>query len=123
MGDTALISEESLEEFYPEGAAELCGIEPSEVTWLEETQPPENFVVQRGREKECPVCCSGSSRKLSLKGPTTGLTLHRKLLERTQQYPVASEEYITTQQSGILKTVNLKRNGLQFGSLFGVTQL
>ncbi|XP_041025788.1 plant cysteine oxidase 4-like [Juglans microcarpa x Juglans regia] len=27
---------------------ELCGIEPSEVAWLEEIQPPENLVVQRG---------------------------------------------------------------------------
>ncbi|XP_021670033.1 plant cysteine oxidase 4 isoform X3 [Hevea brasiliensis] len=32
----------------PEGAAQLCGIEPSEVAWLEETQPPENFVILRG---------------------------------------------------------------------------
>ncbi|KAG8635458.1 plant cysteine oxidase 4 isoform X1 [Manihot esculenta] len=32
----------------PEGTAQLCGIEPSEVAWLEETQPPESFVVQRG---------------------------------------------------------------------------
>ncbi|XP_021812008.1 plant cysteine oxidase 4-like [Prunus avium] len=27
---------------------ELCGTEPSEVAWLEEIQPPENFVVRRG---------------------------------------------------------------------------
>ncbi|ONI10703.1 hypothetical protein PRUPE_4G062500 [Prunus persica] len=27
---------------------ELCGAEPSEVAWLEEIQPPENFVVRRG---------------------------------------------------------------------------
>lgn len=36
---------------FAEGAAQLCGIEPSEVAWLEETQPPENFVVQRGLYK------------------------------------------------------------------------
>ncbi|KAJ9136027.1 hypothetical protein P3X46_033143 [Hevea brasiliensis] len=35
----------------PEGAAQLCGLEPSEVAWLEETQPPENVVVQRGHYK------------------------------------------------------------------------
>ncbi|BFG27939.1 hypothetical protein CerSpe_142130 [Prunus speciosa] len=27
---------------------ELCGTEPSEVAWLEEIQPPENFIVRRG---------------------------------------------------------------------------
>ncbi|KAJ6292663.1 hypothetical protein OIU78_024778 [Salix suchowensis] len=30
------------------GTEDLCGIEPSEIAWLEETQPPENFAVQRG---------------------------------------------------------------------------
>ncbi|KAJ6926042.1 plant cysteine oxidase 5 isoform X1 [Populus alba x Populus x berolinensis] len=35
----------------PEGTEALCGIEPSEITWLEETQPPENFVVWRGLYK------------------------------------------------------------------------
>ncbi|KAA8519644.1 hypothetical protein F0562_013911 [Nyssa sinensis] len=35
----------------PEGIDQLCGIEHSEVIWLEEIQPPENFVVRRGRYK------------------------------------------------------------------------
>uniref|UniRef100_A0A5B6ZY62 cysteine dioxygenase n=1 Tax=Davidia involucrata TaxID=16924 RepID=A0A5B6ZY62_DAVIN len=35
----------------PEGIDELCGIKPSEVAWLEEIQPPENFVVRRGLYK------------------------------------------------------------------------
>lgn len=30
---------------------ELCGVKPSEVTWLEEIQPPENLVVRRGQYK------------------------------------------------------------------------
>ncbi|KAJ6377297.1 hypothetical protein OIU76_026302 [Salix suchowensis] len=33
------------------GTEDLCGIEPSEIAWLEETQPPENFAVQRGQYK------------------------------------------------------------------------
>uniref|UniRef100_A0A6N2KGG4 cysteine dioxygenase n=1 Tax=Salix viminalis TaxID=40686 RepID=A0A6N2KGG4_SALVM len=33
------------------GTEHLCGIEPSEIAWLEETQPPENFAVQRGLYK------------------------------------------------------------------------
>lgn len=30
---------------------QLCGIKPSEVVWLEEIPPPENFVVRRGQYK------------------------------------------------------------------------
>lgn len=32
----------------PKDIDEPCGIKPSEVVWLEEIQPPENLVVQRG---------------------------------------------------------------------------
>ncbi|EOY27982.1 Uncharacterized protein TCM_029683 [Theobroma cacao] len=32
-----------------EGVDQLCGVNPSEVAWLEEIQPPENFVVRRGQ--------------------------------------------------------------------------
>uniref|UniRef100_A0A6M2F9W7 cysteine dioxygenase n=1 Tax=Populus davidiana TaxID=266767 RepID=A0A6M2F9W7_9ROSI len=38
----------TLKQELPEGTEELCGSEPSEIAWLEETQPPENFVVRRG---------------------------------------------------------------------------
>ncbi|KAH8493871.1 hypothetical protein Peur_061373 [Populus x canadensis] len=41
----------TLKRELPEGTKELCGIEPSEIAWLEETQPPENVVVRRGLYK------------------------------------------------------------------------
>ncbi|KAL9383761.1 hypothetical protein Peur_024084 [Populus x canadensis] len=41
----------TLKRELPEGTEELCGIEPSEIAWLEETQPPENVVVRRGLYK------------------------------------------------------------------------
>ncbi|KAJ4703664.1 Plant cysteine oxidase [Melia azedarach] len=34
-----------------QGDEQLCGLNPSEVAWLEEIQPPESFVVRRGLYK------------------------------------------------------------------------
>eukprot|EP00262_Sarcandra_glabra_P004121 TRINITY_DN15109_c0_g9_i1.p1 TRINITY_DN15109_c0_g9~~TRINITY_DN15109_c0_g9_i1.p1 ORF type:complete len:177 (+),score=23.56 TRINITY_DN15109_c0_g9_i1:73-531(+) len=36
---------------FPEGIVESSGIKASEVAWLEEFQPPDNFVVRRGQYK------------------------------------------------------------------------